>query len=440
MFGFSWLNIEIKLLSVRLKETMADIGIILLWTILSSMILPIIAQPIDASNRLSMDLMKNYNKRIRGVRDMKESTTLHFHFSLVRIAEYDEVNGKLSIVGFFRMFWHDFRMEWDTLQYNGTGTILFEEKEVWRPFIVLGSPQEEFKRLGDDDNFFVRYSPAGYAEWYPGDIWASACTPDVYMYPYDTQSCEIVFVVWGYAVSEIAARALSDKVSLHVYSPHGMWDLTDTSVTTDSDPVRQLTLISIVLEMKRISTFHLINMILPIVLVGLLNILVFLLPAQSGERVGYSITVLLAIAVFQTIASDNLPSVSKPRISLLCIKLLIDLVLSALVMTLTIVTLYFYHMPETRRIPYCVVVVTKYVLCKNCCKPRRQISKSEKKFKESVVGNGIVIKESVSEDDNQQSTVTWTDVGKSSDIVFAVFSLLTFLASNIVFILVVVRS
>lgn len=418
---------------------MAGVGVIFLWTILSSMILTNIAQPIDASNRLSMDLMKNYNKRIRGVRDMKELTTLHFHFNLVRIAEYDEVNGKLSIVGYFGMFWHDFRMEWNSSQYNGTGTILFEEKEVWRPFIVLGSPQEEFKRLGDDDNFFVRYSPAGFAEWYPGDIWATACTPDVYMYPYDTQSCEVLFVVWGYAVSEIAARALSDKVNLHVYTAHGMWDLTDTSVASYSDPVRQLTTITIVLEMKRISTFHLINMILPIALVGLLNNLVFLLPAQSGERVGYSITVLLAIAVFQTIASDNLPTVSKPRISLLCIKLLIDLVLSALVMTLTIVTLYFYHMPETRRIPSCVVVLTKCVLCKNCCKPNKQKSKSEK-YKESVVGNGIVIKESVLEEDNQQSTVTWTDVGKSSDIVFAVFSLLTFLASNIVFILVVARN
>lgn len=418
---------------------MAGVGVIFLWTILSSMILTNIAQPIDASNRLSVDLKKNYNKRIRGVRDMKELTTLHFHFNLVRIAEYDEVNGKLSIVGYFGMFWHDFRMEWNSSQYNGTGTILFEEKEVWRPFIVLGSPQEEFKRLGDDDNFFVRYSPAGFAEWYPGDIWATACTPDVYMYPYDTQSCEVLFVVWGYAVSEIAARALSDKVNLHVYTAHGMWDLTDTSVASYSDPVRQLTTITIVLEMKRISTFHLINMILPIALVGLLNNLVFLLPAQSGERVGYSITVLLAIAVFQTIASDNLPTVSKPRISLLCIKLLIDLVLSALVMTLTIVTLYFYHMPETRRIPSCVVVVTKCVLCKNCCKPNKQKSKSEK-YKESVVGNGIVIKESVLEEDNQQSTVTWTDVGKSSDIVFAVFSLLTFLASNIVFILVVARN
>jgi hypothetical protein len=31
---------------------------------------------------------------------------------------------------------------------------------------------------------------------------------------------------------------------------------------------------------------------------SILNVFVFLLPADSGERVGYAITVLLAIAVF----------------------------------------------------------------------------------------------------------------------------------------------
>jgi hypothetical protein len=39
--------------------------------------------------------------------------------------------------------------------------------------------------------------------------------------------------------------------------------------------------------------------------------------------------------------------------------------------------------------------------------------------------------------DNNSSDVNWTDVGKCSDIVFALFSLLTFLTSSIVFVLCV---
>ena len=408
----------------------------MIWTILclSVLILPSIAQPIEGSNRLSLDLKRNYNQRIRGVRDMRQSTTLHFTFDLVRIAEYDEVNGKLSLVGFFSFFWHDFRMEWDPENYNETENIIFEEKDVWVPLIVLGSPQDEFQRVGDKDNFFVRYSPQGYGFWYPGDIWVTACTPDVYMYPYDTQTCEVTYVVWGYSIQEVTAKAERDKIGLGVYSPHGMWDLIDTSVRTDVDKDRGLTILSVVLVMKRISTFHLINMILPIVFVGLLNILVFLLPAQSGERVGYSITVLLAIAVFQTIASNNLPSVSKPQVSLLCIKLLVDLVVSAVVMTFTIVTLYFYHMPESRKVPCCIAAVSRFLLCKNCCKNTKKRS-NPSRYRDSVGTGKIGITELATDGDSHQ--ITWTDVGKSSDIVFSIFSVIMFFASNIVFILLI---
>jgi hypothetical protein len=38
-----------------------------------------------------------------------------------------------------------------------------------------------------------------------------------------------------------------------------------------------------------------------------------LLPPESGESVGYSITVLLSIVVFLTITSNSLPGTSEPR-------------------------------------------------------------------------------------------------------------------------------
>jgi hypothetical protein len=395
------------------------------------------AQPNEAATRLSTDLMKNYNKMIRGVKDTDEITTLNVSFSLIRISEFDEVNGKLSLVGYFSIYWHDYRMEWDPKDYNDTQTILFSEKDVWRPLIVLVSPHKEFEKLGNDNDFFVRFNPDGTAQWHPGDLWTTSCTPDVYKYPFDTQSCVVTYDIWDYAVYEVTIKTLFDKVRLHVYSTHGMWDLIDTSVKSIVDVELERTRIDITLVMKRISTFHLINMILPIVFIGLLNVLVFLLPAQAGGRAGYSVTVLVAIAVFQTIASENLPSVSKPRLSLLCIKLLVDLILSSIVTTLTIVTLYFYHMPNCRRVPTYVAIFTKCVLCKNCCRNKTKAIR-EDKYKKHCYKNGVVTTEAVSVYDNNLGDVTWTDVGKCSDVLFSVFSLFTFLASNIVFVLYVV--
>lgn len=87
---------------------MVGVGVIFLWIILFLMILMNIVQLIDVFNRFLVDFMKNYNKRICGVCDMKELMILYFYFNFVWIVEYDEVNGKLFIVGYFGMFWYDF--------------------------------------------------------------------------------------------------------------------------------------------------------------------------------------------------------------------------------------------------------------------------------------------------------------------------------------------
>lgn len=190
--------------------------------------------------------------------------------------------------------------------------------------------------------------------------------------------------------------------------------------------------------------FYLINMILPVMTIGMLNILVFLLPAESGERVGFSITVLLAIAVFQTIASEKLPAISRPQVSLLCIKLLIDLCLSVLVTTLAIVSLYFYDMSDSRKVPDCLRAICKVILCKKCEKDKEKDKEGyqeEETYKIYQIIDGQQITASISISDNQSADdagskcmdITWVDIGRCSDIVFAVFSVLAFIASNVVF-------
>ena len=49
---------------------------------------------------------------------------------------------------------------------------------------------------------------------------------------------------------------------------------------------------------------------MPIILNSVLMNAVFLLPIESGEKMGYSLTVLLSYVVFLTWVTDNLPPVS----------------------------------------------------------------------------------------------------------------------------------
>ncbi|XP_062577786.1 neuronal acetylcholine receptor subunit alpha-6-like [Saccostrea cucullata] len=392
--------------------------------------------------KLSRKLLDGYNDMIRGSKDLSQRTSISFMFNIIKIAEYDEVNGKLAIVGFFFLQWEDYRMKWDPDEYNGTNNVMFESKDVWVPNIMLTTSHSDFRKLGTDD-VPVRYDNEGTSYWSPADVFTTSCTPNIYYYPYDTQNCFLYFSSWGYSLYEVVFHSMRDDVNTYLYSEHGLWNLTATSVFVFKDTTNQINSMVIKLTLTRMPTFYLINMILPIIVIGLLNILVFLLPAESGERVGYSITVLLAIAVFQTIASDKLPHVSRPQISLLCIKLLIDLVLSVLVTTLTIVSLYFYDMPDSRRVPVCLQAVCRFILCKKCCSNKSEDKYDyEETYEIYKIENGKQITTSISLSDVRKSektdVINWTDVGRCSDIVFAIFSLLAFIASNVAFVLLVI--
>jgi hypothetical protein len=56
--------------------------------------------------------------------------------------------------------------------------------------------------------------------------------------------------------------------------------------------------------------FHVINTLFPVALMAVLIAMVFKLSVDSGEKIGFSLTVLLAYAVYLTMISDNIPSTS----------------------------------------------------------------------------------------------------------------------------------
>ena len=63
---------------------------------------------------------------------------------------------------------------------------------------------------------------------------------------------------------------------------------------------------------QRQANFLIINVLLPILMMATMNILVFVIPPESGERISHAITVLLAVAVYLTIVEENLPKSSSP--------------------------------------------------------------------------------------------------------------------------------
>ena len=66
-----------------------------------------------------------------------------------------------------------------------------------------------------------------------------------------------------------------------------------------------------------------VNLVVPCSLIALMVLLSFILPPESGERIGLGITVLMAMAIFQELTSAKLPADSE-YIPLLGNELILD--------------------------------------------------------------------------------------------------------------------
>ena len=76
-------------------------------------------------------------------------------------------------------------------------------------------------------------------------------------------------------------------------------------------PAQIYDVINIELKFTRLRPFYIINLIIPALLLALCMLLAFLLPTECGERLGYSLTILLSYTVLLTITSDMMPTTSK---------------------------------------------------------------------------------------------------------------------------------
>ena len=64
------------------------------------------------------------------------------------------------------------------------------------------------------------------------------------------------------------------------------------------------------MELERKSQYTIINVLNPIILLSIMDLLVFWLPPESGEKVSLGITVLLSFSVFLLVVDERLPRTS----------------------------------------------------------------------------------------------------------------------------------
>ncbi|KAL4222926.1 hypothetical protein ACF0H5_018966 [Mactra antiquata] len=408
-------------------------------------------QTIHNASDLIDDLLSNYKTVLRPVINQADIVFVNFSMELMSILEFDEVKGNLHVNGILVLNWIDQRLTWDEADYNSLNVILIESNKVWTPMIVHINTIEKTEKIGSDDPWqLIRIDNVGTAYYFPGGLLSSSCIADVTYYPFDSNTCTIEFIAWGFTSTELQLIPTTDKVLTNYYSPNGVWDLKTTRVYSLYENVG----LNAELTLERKSRFVVFNVILPIVFMTILNTLVFLIPIESGERISYNITMLLAVAVFLTLVGDNLPKTSSPM-SIFSYYLVTILALSVLFVIANIFSLrcYFRKDEETiHRHWRKVIKFSKLDFSKCRSKVHAETSSEDAIQKEHAFdvensdsmknkqSNGIkkdsqsVI--SLGQIDNCDNT-SWQDISKAIDrLSFAIGLFLTLISTLIFFIVI----
>jgi hypothetical protein len=328
-------------------------------------------------------------------------------------------------------------MQWDSGKYGGLTEITVSRDDVWVPELILSSPSDKEISLGSSTDR-IRFSEDGTAVWMAAGLIKSKCSVNSRNYPFDTQSCSTTYTSLGYKNYEVNLNIGFSTLQFDVYSPNALWDVVGSEAKSFPLGRGGNSELHFTIKIKRKPRLVIVNVVLPMLMLTLLNVFVFFLVPESGERIGYCITTLLAIAVYMTIVSGMLPQTAEP-VPIISYKLMVDMMESVCIMVVTILNMRLSNKDGNQPVPHCLQAMYRCLSSSRC---RKEIVHPEKtsiiKVKSASLTNESINKlekeqmESEKVFGDNQDPITWKEISFMVDIIaFVTFTLVSFLSFTI---------
>ncbi|XP_031670440.1 neuronal acetylcholine receptor subunit alpha-7 [Oncorhynchus kisutch] len=231
--------------------------------------------------KLYKDLLINYNRLERPVFNDSAPILVELGFTLLQIIDVDEKNQVLMTNAWLQLHWTDTYLSWNPENFPGVQNLRFPSNQIWVPDILL----------------YNRYVPVLHHYQPP-----SRYIPVLHHYP---------------------------------PSPPGAAVL----LTACKEPYPDVTF---TVTMRRRTLYYGLNLLIPCVLISGLALLVFLLPADSGEKISLGITVLLSLTVFMLLVAEIMPATSD-SVPLIGQYFSFAMMIVGLSLVVTVLVLQFHH-------------------------------------------------------------------------------------------------
>ncbi|XP_058477616.1 5-hydroxytryptamine receptor 3A-like [Solea solea] len=264
----------------------------------------------------------------RPVANYSEPTLVFMELSVYAILEVREKDQIFVSCVMIKMTWLNEFVRWNETEFCGNGHLIVPAELMWKPDLTVQELTESEK---SKPNPYVIIRSIGHVILMDELVLVSTCKMQVYRFPFDTQSCILTFR----SVVHSGGDKWITEMSRRKTRNQSEWELISITSETKTEStfigIHQ-TLMIYTIKIKRRSALYIVNFILPILFFLCLDLASFLISDTSGEKLGFKVTVLLAVTVMQLILNEILPSSSEriPLIAVYCIGVFALMMLSLL--------------------------------------------------------------------------------------------------------------
>lgn len=288
-------------------------------------------QSMDHLKKLFHDIFETrvYDKRIRPVIDQSHPVYVDVSFFVIGLNSVDEENGIISTTFDTSLDWIDESATWKPELFGNITKLHVPQDHIWKPdFVVrngMSISNDAQKKIG-----YTSIDYTGKTKWWPYQFHETSCEINISYFPFDKQICNVTFIIWSHSMNEIIIKG--KYVGKHQFSKNALWSVDNLELFEDSEHLdgSDYSTITLTLYLSRKANFYMWNLIFPVVALSILQVVVFLVPAKSGEKLSFAFTLFLTYNMFLILMSSMFPENSE-NISILCIYIDIQLTLGTII-------------------------------------------------------------------------------------------------------------
>ncbi|XP_033970254.1 5-hydroxytryptamine receptor 3A-like isoform X1 [Trematomus bernacchii] len=265
------------------------------------------------------------NKLVRPAKDYKKPTWVYVQMSILAILDVKEIDQTFVSFVWIYMIWEDPHIYWKPHHFDGLDKMTVPTDLLWKPDLMI---EEMIEKDKDIPNPFITIHSNGFVEHVRNLMVVSSCKMQVYKFPFDSQRCTLSLKSIIYPEEELKFQFFENDTRATEWTREMMrneseWLYMGMKVEHQFAPRfhQNQSVVIYTITMKRRSLLYVVNFLVPVLLLFGLDFASFVISDSGGEKLGFEVTLLLAVTVMQLILNDILPcsSDSIPLIAVYCI-------------------------------------------------------------------------------------------------------------------------